>query len=57
MLASAYLEELTVVWNEVKPGLYELWLCCAKQCDPVLCPDCCPSAQWAREEYGAENER
>ena len=25
--------------------------------DPILCPECCPSAQWAREEYGDENER
>ena len=23
--------------------------------DPILCPDCDVSAQWAREEYGAEN--
>ena len=25
--------------------------------DPILCPECCPSAQWAQEEYGDANER
>ena len=25
--------------------------------NPILCPDCCPSAQWAREEYGEETKK
>ena len=25
--------------------------------DPILCPECCPSAQWAREEYGESKEK
>lgn len=24
--------------------------------DPIVCPDCCLSAQWAREEYGDSDE-
>ena len=41
-------ERLTVVWNEVKPGLYELWLCCEKQCDTVMFDE--PAPLWTAEE-------